>query len=73
MEEETRMAEVLQTQFLTPEEVADRLRVTRRTVYRWLTSGDLAGQRAGRGWRISERALAEFLNAQGRTAPAGGE
>lgn len=36
----------------TPEEVADALRVTRRSVYEWLKSGRLRGLRAGNRWRI---------------------
>lgn len=51
--------------YFTPDEVAAHLRVTRRTVYRWLTEGKLKARRAGRGWRISERDIAEMLNADG--------
>jgi excisionase family DNA binding protein len=46
---------------LTPEEVATRLRVTRRTVYAWLKSGRLRGLRAGKGWRIRPADLEAFL------------
>ena len=38
--------------FLTPEEVADLLRVSRRTVYNWLRSGQLPALRIGKVWRI---------------------
>jgi excisionase family DNA binding protein len=38
--------------YLTPEEVAARLRVSRRTVYEWLKLGRLRGLRAGKAWRI---------------------
>lgn len=38
--------------FLTPDEVAKELRVTRQTVYMWLRSGRLAGKRFGGVWRI---------------------
>jgi excisionase family DNA binding protein len=38
--------------YYTPEEVAEELRVTRRTIYSWLKSGRLPGRRVGRGWRI---------------------
>src|ERR1700737_2924514 len=46
---------------LTPEEVAARLRVTRRTVYAWLKIGRLRGLRAGKGWRIRPQDLEAFL------------
>lgn len=38
--------------FLTPEEVADLLRVSRRTVYNWLRSGQLPAIRIGKVWRV---------------------
>ena len=45
----------------TPEEVAERLRVSRRAVYQWLTTGKLLGMKAGQGWRITEEALIDFM------------
>lgn len=50
---------------LTPEEVAERLAVTPRTVRDWLRAGKLQGVKAGRLWRITEKALCEFLEAGG--------
>jgi len=38
--------------FLTPEEVAGLLRVSRRTVYNWLRSGQLPALRIGKVWRV---------------------
>ncbi|PZN07746.1 MAG: hypothetical protein DIU76_04010 [Bacillota bacterium] len=46
---------------LTPEEVADILRVTRRTVYEWLRTGRLRGLKAGPFWRIRPEDLDRFL------------
>jgi excisionase family DNA binding protein len=43
--------------YYTPEEVAEELRVTRRTIYSWLKSGRLPGVRVGRGWRIRAQDL----------------
>lgn len=48
-------------EYYTPEEVAESLRVTRRTVYDWLKSGRLPGLRVGRSWRINREALLAFL------------
>src|SRR5262249_6258391 len=47
--------------FYTAEEVAEKLRVTRRTVYSWLATGRLLGLRAGRGWRVPAESLDTFL------------
>jgi excisionase family DNA binding protein len=45
----------------TPEEVATRLKVNRRAVYQWLTSGKLQGLRIGQGWRVTEEDLIAFM------------
>ncbi len=44
----------------TPREVAKMLKVSERTVRRWVLEGDLAAMRYGRKVRISAKALAEF-------------
>jgi excisionase family DNA binding protein len=48
----------------TPEEVADRLKVTRRSVYEWIKRGRLKGLRAGQYWRVSESDLLAFLEGE---------
>ena len=45
----------------TPEELAKRLKVSRRAVYQWLTKGKLVGMKAGQGWRITEEDLIAFM------------
>ena len=40
--------------FYTPQEVADRLKVETRTVHAWLRDGTLKGTKVGRLWRIPE-------------------
>ena len=49
--------------FLTPEEIAAHLKVVPRTVYRWLSSGDLRGVKLGRIWRVSPTDLDRFMRA----------
>lgn len=39
---------------LTPEEVATRLRISRRTVVGWLQEGRIPGVKVGNRWRIRE-------------------
>ena len=46
---------------LKASEVAQRLRVCRRTVTRWLADGQLKGQKVGGEWRVTEFALRQFL------------
>jgi excisionase family DNA binding protein len=60
-------------EYLTVNEVADRLKVTPLTVRRWLQGGELAGVRLGdrAGWRISEDDLAEFLAARRQERSSG--
>lgn len=47
--------------FYTPQEVAEILKVPRKTVYLWLQQGKLRGLKAGDLWRIPQSALDEFL------------
>ncbi len=42
---------------LTVAQAARREAVSERTIYRWLTTGELEAHRAGRGWRIAPDAL----------------
>ena len=48
---------------LTVGEVAERLRVERRTVIRWILEGRLRGFKLGQGrfWRVRERDLKKFI------------
>jgi excisionase family DNA binding protein len=49
------------SQVLTVEEVAAQLKVNAKTVYRMLRKGKLCGVKAGRLWRVPEKAFEEFL------------
>ncbi len=53
---------------LTPEQAAERLAVSPKSVRAWLRQGRLIGVRVGRLWRIRERDLEAFLGA-GSHAP----
>jgi excisionase family DNA binding protein len=46
---------------MTPEQIADRLLVQRRTVYNWLKEGTLPGVKGGRLWRVRPADLEWFL------------
>lgn len=58
---------------LTPEEIAEMLSVTTRTVCDWLRSGRLRGVKAGRLWRVSREDLDTFLRRAAPDEPTGGE
>lgn len=45
----------------TIEEVADLLKLSRRTIYRYLKDGKLKANKVGQSWRITETALNEFI------------
>ncbi|WP_293782154.1 helix-turn-helix domain-containing protein [uncultured Aeromicrobium sp.] len=47
--------------FLTVAEVAERMRVSKMTVYRLVHSGELEAIRVGRSFRVSEQALSDYL------------
>lgn len=50
-----------QQSFLTPQEVSELLRVSVYTVRRWIKDGHLPAYKVGRGWRISETEIDEWL------------
>jgi excisionase family DNA binding protein len=59
----------MQSTYYTLPEVANLLKVSRRTVYRWVQSGDLPAHKLGPKkpgveWRIGESDLEAFLEAR---------
>lgn len=46
----------------TPEEVADILKVTRRTVYNYIKKGSLKAVKMGKYLRVSEANLQDFID-----------
>jgi excisionase family DNA binding protein len=57
--------------FMTATEVAGHARVHLQTVYRHLRTGQLRGERAGSGWRITPEAFEEYVAVQGPAESAG--
>jgi excisionase family DNA binding protein len=50
--------------FLTAQEVSDLLRVSVYTVRRWIKVGALPAYKVGRGWRIKDADLDQWLDGQ---------
>ena len=48
-------------EYLTPEEVAARYKVTRQAIYKWISEGKLRAIKLGRTTRIPATALQEFI------------
>lgn len=46
----------------TMKEVAEILKLNRRTIYRYLKDGKLKATKVGREWRITEPQLLAFIN-----------
>lgn len=46
----------------TLDEVAEVLKITRRTLYAYVKEGKLKAVKIGREWRVSEAALQDFIN-----------
>lgn len=55
---------------LTPEEVADRLVVSPKTIRDWLRGGRLKGVKTGKLWRVREGDLEAFLKGEGKPVEA---
>jgi excisionase family DNA binding protein len=55
------LSNLSEVRFLTVQEVAAVMRVSKMTVYRLVHSGELASVRVGRSFRVPERAVHEYL------------
>jgi excisionase family DNA binding protein len=55
---------------LTPDEVADFLKVDVQTVWRWCRQGTLPAVKLGKYWRISRSKLDAHLEAEANRTPA---
>ncbi|WP_062381745.1 helix-turn-helix domain-containing protein [Demequina pelophila] len=49
------------TSFMTVNEVAQMVRVSRMTVYRWIHAGELPAVRFGRSFRVPQQAVEHFM------------
>ncbi|MFC5357075.1 helix-turn-helix domain-containing protein [Azospirillum himalayense] len=54
----------MNTELLSPEQAAEVLEVTPKTVRTWLAAGDLVGIKIGKSWRIHRRDLDRVVNEQ---------
>ena len=63
--------QTVEERYFTVEEVAERLKVSHMTVYRWIKTGKLGAYKIGGEFRITERDIERFL--QARRFPAKGE
>lgn len=52
------------SEVLTVAEVADYLRVSETTIWRWCSTGKLPAFRIGRGWRVQRSDLEQHITAQ---------
>jgi excisionase family DNA binding protein len=48
--------------FYLVDELADKLRVNRMTIYRWIKSGKLNALKIGKEYRIEKKVFNEFVN-----------
>jgi excisionase family DNA binding protein len=55
-------------QYLTPEQVAERLSIEKTTVYSWLKQEKLSGVKLGKLWRIAESDVSDFVRKNWRTS-----
>lgn len=52
----------LEKDFFTPYECANKLNVNIMSVYRWIKSGKMKAYRFGRVYRISKKALKNYID-----------
>jgi excisionase family DNA binding protein len=54
-----------QPEFLTIEEVAQKLKVTKVTIYRMARKGKIPAVKFGKSWRVSSELITELLKGKG--------
>lgn len=54
---------VMENQLLTLEEAAERLKISKFTVRRFIEIGKLEGVRVGRQWRVTEEEIKRYIAA----------
>lgn len=59
--------------YLTPDQVAEKLQMNADVVRRMLAAGKLPGKRVGRIWRVPATALREFMEGDSKPAESKGE
>jgi excisionase family DNA binding protein len=50
--------------YYTPQEIAERLKIDIRTLYRWIREGRLKAVKIGHFWRVAESELKRFLQSE---------
>ena len=55
------MMRTVEETYFTVEEVAERLKVSHMTVYRWIKAGNLGAYKLGGEFRITEEDVERFL------------
>jgi len=56
--------QVVDETYYTLDEIAQRLKVSYRTVHRWVQAKELSAYKLGTEWRVAESDLQEFLQAR---------
>lgn len=55
------MFEIINFKLYTIEEISEILKVTPRTIYNYIKSGNLKAVKIGKYWRVTDSALQEFI------------
>ena len=58
---------IMDRKFLTVNEVADILRVSKLTIWRYIEAGKLPAYKVGRDWRIDQEEFEKFLQSRRST------
>ncbi|MFQ5613215.1 MAG: helix-turn-helix domain-containing protein [Anaerolineae bacterium] len=56
---------MMKNEMLTPDEVADYLKVPIQTIWRWCRKGTLPAVKIGKYWRVPREELDDFIEARG--------
>lgn len=56
-------SQTMDYEFLTPQEIADKLKVNKITIYRYIKSGKINAYKIGKDLRVKKDEFEKFLNA----------
>jgi len=65
--------QLVEENYYTLKDIAERLQVSYRTVYRWVRAGKLPAYKFGTEWRVKESDLREFIERHRASEAGAGE
>ena len=63
----------MEDRWLSVDEIAEYLGISKDTVYTWVANKNMPGHKAGRLWKFKKREIDEWMRASGAASSESGE